>query len=252
MNPLIIPGIIGICIYLLIMLAIVQCKHDTSIANFVWGGGVLLIALYTFFKGNIHATRHILATALIILWAGRLALYVYLRYKGNDPRYQNWKHRGVKALCINFGYIFSLQTMLLCIMAVPIILINISPNSPLTRLDYWGIALWLVGYYFEAVSDYQMFVFMRNSSNKGKVLQTGLWAYSRHPNYFGEVVMWWGVFLIALNVPNGFYAIVAPVTITFLLLFVTGIPWIEKAMAKNAAYQEYTRHTSIFIPWFPQ
>lgn len=253
------PILLGL--YLLCMLIIVQVKKDTSIANYVWGGGVLLITLYTYFVFPLLALtgsekspwlrwRSLLVTVLIILWAGRLILYVYLRYKGEDPRYQSWKLSGLKALIINIGYIFILQVIMMLIMSVPSYLINEQSGFDLTYLDFIGLAIWLIGYYWEAASDYQLFKFTSNPANKGKVMRYGLWRYSRHPNYFGEILMWWGIFLIAWNV--SIFAIVAPVTITFLLLFVTGIPWVEKAMAKNPEYQEYKKHTNIFIPWFPK
>lgn len=238
--------------YLAGMAAIVQIKQDTSIANFVWGGGALLVALYTFFMHGLYLPRHCIITFLTFLWATRLGLYVYLRYKGTDPRYQAWKHKGLYALLVNVAYIFGLQALLLVIMSVPAAMINLSTIAGLTGLDYAGIGLWIIGYYFEAVSDYQLFKFTSDPANKGKVMRYGLWRYSRHPNYFGEVVMWWAIFMIALSVPYGMYALIAPVTITFLLLFVTGIPWVEHAMDDNAEYQEYKKHTSIFIPWFPR
>lgn len=248
------PLILFLGIYLAFMLLIVTIKKDRSIANFTWGGGVLLIALYTFIAVLLFGAtnwRSILITSLTALWAGRILSYVYLRYRGDDPRYQTWKQGGIKALIINCGYIFILQALLMIIMALPVFVVNNFGGGQLTYLDYLGLAIWLIGFYFEAVSDYQLFKFTRDPANKGKVMQYGLWRYSRHPNYFGEVLMWWGIFLIALNVPYGLYTSIAPITITFLLLFVTGIPWIEKAMAKNPEYQEYKKHTSIFIPWFP-
>ncbi len=262
------PLALLLCAYLTAMVAIVQLKKDTSIANFVWGGGCLLIAWYLYFLAPLieksmigiskrgfllhpFLNRSLVMMVLITIWAGRLIMYVYLRYRGDDPRYQTWKQAGTRALIINIGYIFILQTLLMVIMAVPIFVV-IAPvgTSLFTYLDFIGLGIWLVGYYFEAISDAQLYTFTRNPANKGKVMRYGLWRYSRHPNYFGEILMWWGIFLIALNVSA--FAIVAPITITFLLLFVTGIPWVEKAMEKNPEYQEYKKHTSIFIPWFPK
>jgi steroid 5-alpha reductase family enzyme len=249
-----------IFVYLATMVAIVQYKKDTSIANFTWGGGCLLIAWYLFIMAILFnpyrewmSARVFILLTLITLWAGRLILYVYLRYTGKDPRYQTWKRSGIKALLINIGYIFVLQGIMMFIMSMPTVAI-LSPlrldTLPLTYLDYIGILIWCIGFYFEAVSDAQLFTFTRNPANKGKVMRYGLWRYSRHPNYFGEILMWWGIFLIALNVPYGILAIIAPLTITFLLIFVTGIPWVEKAMDANPEYQEYKEHTSMLIPWF--
>ena len=173
------------------------------------------------------------------------------RYKGTDPRYQSWKHEGgVKALVINLGYIFGLQALLLALMSVPIYLVNTMSGPDLTVFDLIGLLIWMTGFYFESVSDHQLFQFMSDPLNKGKIMKYGLWHYSRHPNYFGEITMWWGIFLIALSVPSGWLAIIAPVTITFLLIFVTGVPWIEKVFENNPEYQEYKRKTSMLIPWF--
>lgn len=246
-------------IYLLGMLIVTQRQKDTSIANFTWGGGVLLLTLL-FFIISSHQyysadmpwlrLRPLMITVLILLWAGRLALYVYLRYKGDDPRYKTWKRSGVTAFLLNFAYIFGLQPAMILIMTVPSYLIIKYSGYDLVLWDYIGLLVWCIGYYWESVSDYQLYRFTRNPANKGKVMRYGLWRYSRHPNYFGEVVMWWGIFLIAFNVSYGIYSLIAPVTITLLLLFVTGIPWVEQAMEKNPDYQEYKKHTSVFIPWF--
>lgn len=262
------PLALIIALYFIIMLIIVQFKKDSSIANFVWGGGCLIIAWYLYFiaplieKGMIGISnrgiflqpwfnRSFIIMLLISLWGLRLALYVYLRYRGDDPRYQSWKQGGFKELLFNLVWIFGLNTIMMLIMSVPTFFV-IAPvgTSPLGYLDWLGLIVWIIGYYWEAVSDYQMFTFTRNPAHKGKIMKYGLWKYSRHPNYFGEVLMWWGIFLIALHASS--LTIIAPLTITFLLLFVTGIPWAEKSMSKNPEYQEYKKHTSMFIPWFPK
>jgi steroid 5-alpha reductase family enzyme len=239
-------------IYLSCMVAFAQWKGDTSIANFTWGGGVMLVALISFFFMSSFFFRQILATLLIVLWATRLILYIYIRYTGKDPRFVQWKRQGIKALLINTCWIFG-QSIMIIIMSQPILLINTTPieyQLNFNYLDLIGIIIWAIGFCYESVSDYQLFVFMRNASNKGKIMRSGLWHYSRHPNYFGEILMWWGIFIIALSVEKGFITIITPITITFLLLFVTGIPWIEKAMAQNPEYHAYKRITSAFIPWF--
>ncbi len=244
--------------YLLGMLIITQIKQDTSISNFTWGGGVLLVTVYTYFvmryllseNGSMFRWRPLLVTLLIIVWAVRLIIYVYLRYKGNDPRYKKWKHKGFRALAINFAYICILQPFVIAIMSSPSYMINVHSDYGFTYLDVIGLLIWAVGYYWEAVSDYQLYRFTQNPAHKGKVMRYGLWRYSRHPNYFGEVLIWWGIFVIALNVPYGMATIIAPATITFLLLFVTGVPWIEHAMEDNPEYQEYKKHTSMFFPGF--
>lgn len=236
-------------VYLSGMVALACHKKDTSVSNFTWGGGVLLVTLYTFFRMSAFLLQQIIVTTLIVFWAMRLIIYVYVRYKGDDPRFQTWKREGIKALIINFVWVFG-QIIMISIMSYPLVLINMY-NDPhaLSALDILGIGVWLCGYACEAISDQQLFNFMRNPANKGKILQSGLWRYSRHPNYFGETVMWIGIYLMALSVPYGWTACITPLTIFFLLRFVTGVPLLENAMKDNFEYQEYKRKTSTFIPW---
>ena len=116
--------------------------------------------------------------------------------------------------------------------------------------DIVGVLVWLVGFYFEAVGDAQLARFIKDPANKGKLMQSGLWAYTRHPNYFGEVTQWWGIWIIALSVSGGWLGIIGPITITFLILKVSGIPMLEKKMAENPEFTEYKKQTSMVIPWF--
>ena len=237
-------------IYLSSMVIAASYKQDTSIANFTWGGGVLLVTLYTFLRMSGYLLQQIIVTLFITLWALRLITYVYIRYTGKDPRFVTWKWQGIKALVINTFWVFG-QIIMISIMSYPIVLINTyNYTHPLTWLDFLGIAIWIGGYCCEAISDQQLFHFTHDPINKGKVLDSGLWRYSRHPNYFGESMMWAGIYLLALSVPFGWTAFITPLTIIFLLRFVTGVPLLENAMKDNSAYQEYKQRTNTFIPWF--
>ena len=248
----IIGGFILILFYLSCMLLLVQYKQDTSIANFTWGGGCTLLAIYTLVATGRYLPRQLLVTALLFTWCSRMGVHLYLRYTGNDPRFVSWQRQGLRAWLINLGYIFGGQLVLLLIMSVPGIVINVSYDGTLRITDFLGAILWLIGFCFEAISDEQLRRFLKNPDNRGRIMRYGLWRYSRHPNYFGEVTLWWGIFLLANNVPYGSYALVAPVTITVLLLFVTGIPLVEKVLERNPEYWEYKERTSGFIPWFCQ
>jgi steroid 5-alpha reductase family enzyme len=130
-------------------------------------------------------------------------------------------------------------------------LVNHANLPGLTWLDAAGALLWVIGFLFEAVGDYQLARFKANPENKGKIMQSGLWKYTRHPNYFGESVMWWGIWIIALNVDYGWTAVVSPVVITLLLLKVSGVSLLEKHYSDNPKYRDYARRTNAFIPWFP-
>jgi len=245
-------GLILLLVYLCCMVLFAQFKGDTSIVNFTWGGGVMLVALYTFFASSTFLARQIILTTMLILWALRLIVFLFMRYTGKDPRFVLWKWQGLKALVINVVWVFG-QTIMIAVMSYPVFLVNTNNHiRGLTWIDFVGGLIWTVGFWYEAMGDYQLFVFMQNLSNKGRVMRFGLWRYCRHPNYFGESLMWWGVGCLALSLPYGWIALAAPVVITFLMVFVTGIPWIEKAMACNPEYQEYQKSTSKFIPWFPK
>jgi steroid 5-alpha reductase family enzyme len=123
----------------------------------------------------------------------------------------------------------------------------------ITWLDMLGLILWGVGFIFEAVGDWQLAAFKSNPANKGKVMDQGLWAYTRHPNYFGECFMWWGIFLIAFSTPNSWWTILSPLTITAVLLKMTGIPLTEKTIVTHRpGYKEYIQRTNAFFPWFPK
>jgi steroid 5-alpha reductase family enzyme len=141
---------------------------------------------------------------------------------------------------------------LLLLIVTPVILVNRPGDGELRLLDLIGAAVWVLGFLFEAVGDFQLKAFKADPDNKGRIMDRGLWRYTRHSNYFGEAVMWWGIFLIALSAPGGWAAIVSPLVITGLLLRVSGVTLLEKKYAGNPAYADYVRRTSAFVPWFPK
>lgn len=254
MTEFLLGGLILIVTYLIIMVCVVHYKQDRSIGNFTWGGGATLLTLYTFFVASNYLPRQKLVTFLIVLWCLRMIVYLYSRYKkGSDPRFVEWRTQyGAWAFLVSLWWIVVMNGALLLVMALPGMYVNTRASGSLTLLDVAGLALWLLGFVFESIGDYQLYQFMQKPENKGTVMKEGLWRYSRHPNYFGEICMWWGIFLILLSVPGGWMTIISPLTITILLVFVTGIPWLEAVFANNPEYQEYKKHTSMLIPWPPQ
>lgn len=243
-------GIFLVFVFLTCMVALAQYNGDTSVANFSWGGGVTIVTLYTYITLGSFLPRQSLLFIITCAWSLRLFKLVYKRYTGKDPRFATWKWHGTKALLMNCLWIYG-QFIMIAIMSYPALLINFYQVPGITLYDIIGLCAWIIGYVYETVSDEQLFAFLRNPAHQGRVLQTGLWRYSRHPNYFGETVMWWGIFCMVLSVPYGWTALITPITITFMLVCVTGIPLLEHAMMNNPAYQEYKRKTSAFIPWFP-
>ncbi len=184
------------------------------------------------------------------MWSLRLSIHIYLRnrFKPEDARYQAWRLWGAWFYLRSFFQIFIFQGILLLIVVSPVVISNIFGGKKISFLDVVGIAIWIFGFLFEAISDWQLKNFVKIPENKGKIIQTGLWRYSRHPNYFGEVTCWWGLWVVALSVPYGVIGITGPLIITFLILKVSGIPLLEKRMKEKPGFEDYAKKTSIFFP----
>ena len=228
-------------------------KKDNSIADIAWGLGFILIALYTLFRTHLFLERHLLITFMALIWGLRLSTHIFMRNKGKgeDPRYAKWRQEwGTYFFVRSYFQVFILQGFLMLIIATPIIWIHMSKTPSLKFTDFIGLFIWLIGLLCESVADYQLAAFLKNPTNKGKIMMQGIWQYSRHPNYFGEVLIWWGIFIIALNTPGGLLTIISPLTITCLLLFVSGIPMAEKQIEYLPEFHTYKKRTSIFFPWF--
>jgi steroid 5-alpha reductase family enzyme len=246
---------IVVLVYFTVIFILALLKKDNSIVDIAWGVGFVLVALLTFFLRGLYVTRQVLVTTLVFIWGMRLAVHIALRNKGRgeDSRYARWRRDWGKGFALrSFFQVFMLQGLLLLIIVYPVILINGSSDKGLNLWDAAGVVLWLIGFIFESVGDYQLLRFKRNEENRGKIMTQGLWRLTRHPNYFGESVIWWGMFLIALSVENGISAIISPVLITFLLLRVSGVRMLEKKYSKNREFLEYARRTNAFFPWFPK
>ncbi|MBI9113202.1 DUF1295 domain-containing protein [Maridesulfovibrio ferrireducens] len=241
--------------YFTLLYIIALIKKDNSIVDIAWGMGFVLVGLYSLWLSPEMNWRLILVVGLISMWGLRLSTYILLRNKGKkeDFRYAKWRQDWGKYWVIrSFIQVFLIQAFFLLTIAYPILMLSQSTFVRFSCLDYLGLTIWLIGFYFQAVGDSQKSTFKNNPANKGKIMQSGLWKYTRHPNYFGESTMWWGIFIITLNIEHGLYAIFSPMIITFLLLFVSGIPLLEKKYDGNPEFQDYKESTIAFIPWFPK
>lgn len=230
------------------LMSLIFKRND--IADIAWGLGYVLLAAYFWLNTEISA-RSLLVYLLVIFWGLRLAIHLIMRNKDKkeDHRYAAWRKEWGRFFYLrSYFQVYILQGLLLLVVAFPIILVSSNYQPDINFLDILGIIVWLIGFYFETVGDYQLLKFIKNPKNKGKILQAGLWKYTRHPNYFGEVTMWWGLFLIAINSTNGIYGIVSPLTITILILFVSGVPLLEKRYAGNEDFEKYKKETSVFFP----
>lgn len=255
MTHLILYSALSVFAFMSLVFVLAWIKKDNSIVDIAWGIGFMMVSVLTYALQPVVTARHILITVLIILWGTRLAAHIAIRKKGKaeDFRYAKWRKEWGKWFYIrSYFQIYMLQGILLLIIAYPVMLINHSERRGIGFFDILGTILWLTGFFFEAVGDFQLSRFKTKPENKGKIITHGLWKYTRHPNYFGETAMWWGIFLIALSVKNGWTAIVSPLAITFLLLKVSGIPMLEKKYAGNREFERYAEKTNAFFPWFPK
>lgn len=254
MNYYIVLGLI-LFVYMSLWFFLSLLKKRNDIADIAWGIGFTIIAWSSFFLSENFSTRSLLVNILVSIWGLRLAWHIGARNKGKteDYRYLAWRRKwGVWFYLRSYFQIYILQGIFLYLIVLPVLIINREAGPSINALDALGIVVWLIGFFFEVVGDFQLSRFIKNPMNKGKIMQDGLWKYTRHPNYFGEVTQWWGIWLIAINVPSGWLTIISPLLITILILKVSGIPLLEKKMANNPAFYEYKKKTSIFIPLPPK
>lgn len=230
-------------------------RRRNDVADVAWGGGFVLLAWLAFLLIGNFSTRSILVNILVSIWGLRLAWHIYYRNKGKgeDYRYAAWRKDWGKWFYIrSYFQVYLLQGAFLLLIITPVLFVNKDVARQISFVDILGIMIWSVGFYFEAVGDWQLVRFLQNPANKGKIMQSGLWFYTRHPNYFGELTQWWALWIIALSSPYGWVGIVGPITITFLILKVSGVPLLEAKMADNPEFIKYKRRTSILFPFFPK
>ncbi len=230
-------------------------KKRNDVADVAWGLGFVLMTWTSFFLNGNFGARGLLVGVLVSIWGLRLAWHIHARNRGKteDYRYMAWRKEWGKWFYLrSYFQVYILQGVLLFLISLPLFIINKNVGVGLGILDFVGVAVWLIGFCFESVGDAQLAKFISDPANKGKLMKSGLWAYTRHPNYFGEVTQWWGIWLIALSVNSGLFGIVGPIIITFLILKVSGVPMLEKKMAENPDFAEYKRQTSVFIPMIPK
>jgi steroid 5-alpha reductase family enzyme len=230
---------------------------NASIVDIFWGAG-FVIAGWTYFVLTPDGAmiRKLLLVLLTTIWGLRLTIHILIRNFGKpeDFRYQKWRNESGKIWWIKSLFqVFILQGILMWFISIPLLTaqISASPNT-LTIIDILGVLLWAIGFFFESIGDLQLTRFKSNPSNKGKVLSTGVWRLTRHPNYFGDSAQWWGYYLIALSA-GGWWTIFSPIIMTLFLIKVSGVALLEKTLKdKKPEYRAYIESTSPFIPWFPK
>jgi len=257
--------VIFIFAYFTILYLIGEKSKNYSIVDIGWGAGFVLVAIVAaiiqfLLKATLSSTA-IVVVILTAIWGVRLSSHIYRRNHGKpeDFRYVAMRERYAKMKfprLAAYARIFLTQAVFMTLISI-VILLAVS-QAPLTNA-FWhygilgfGAFLWIVGFLFESVGDTQLAAFIKNPDNRGKIMDRGLWRYTRHPNYFGESLMWIGVGVATISVNFGYIGLISPLVITWLLVFVSGVPLLEKEMMKRPGFAEYASKTPIFFPWFPK
>lgn len=246
---------IGVILFALTMLWVVSVYiEDASIIDIFWGPGFVICNWVTLFMiASDIADRQWLVHALVTLWGLRLALHLFVRNvgTGEDARYRRWREQGGPNWWLKTSYrIYLFQGLIMMVVAAPVIVVNMSTGQTgLGWLDLLGLVVWLAGFSFETVADQQLVNFKRNPANAGKVMDTGLWRYSLHPNYFGDALQWWGLWIIVVSAPGGIFTIAGPILMTAIFLYVSnGV--LERALARSRP--DYAAHIGKTSRFFPQ
>ncbi|MCX6281695.1 MAG: DUF1295 domain-containing protein [Bacteroidetes bacterium] len=240
-----------ILIYMSLVFVLAQIAKDNSIVDIFWGLGFILIAIYSFIQDMEPDLRKWIVTFLVALWGLRLSVHVFLRNRGRgeDFRYRQWRETWKYFILRSYFQIFLLQGLFMFLIALPVYYINFNSKQVLGFWDTLGLVIFGTGFLFEAVADYQLAEFKKKPENKGRIITTGLWELCRHPNYFGEALVWWGFSFYAMSLPNGWITLISPVIITLLLRFVSGVPMLEKKYSGRPDWEDYKRKTAAFVPF---
>lgn len=258
-NGILLSCLAAAFVFMSFMFAVAYRLNRYDIIDPAWGVVFISIAVVAYTKQPLDQLVSVqtLVLALIVVWGARLFLHLYTRWSGmdkEDKRYNELRSSYSKSFGgVGFNMyfrVYMLQALLAVVISIPIIALSSTLPIAISYLSYLGLAVWLFGFFFETVGDYQLSRHLKKS--KGTLMTTGLWKYTRHPNYFGEVTQWWGIFIIALALPEWWILIISPLLITGLILFVSGIPLTEKHFAGRAGWSEYARRTSKFLPLPPK
>ena len=225
---------------------------DNSIVDSFWGFGFLVITTYTLIASGDITLKKILLLGMVALWSLRLVSHIFKRNRkrGEDFRYQAWRKQWKNFYLRSYFQVILLQGSIMVLVASPIIMVNSSSGGQPGFIYFLGITIFLAGFSFESIADIQLQNFKKDPENTGKLLTSGLWKFSRHPNYFGEAILWFGIWLIALPEVDGVFTILSPLLITFLLRYVSGVPMMEKKYEGSEEWESYKREAPPFVPKF--
>ena len=228
-------------------------KH--SVVDVAWGLGFVVVALTTLVLSNGDDGRRVLISVMVVLWGSRLAWHIGRRNAGHgeDPRYEALlgKVPAEKRTAYVLRMVYGLQAALVLVISLPVQVAQYTTDA-LGPVAFLGVALWAVGLFFEAVGDWQLKRFKADPVNKGTVMDRGLWRFTRHPNYFGDACVWWGIWLVAAETGIGVLTVLSPIVMTLFLTKGSGAALTERRMAGRPGFDEYVARTSGFLPLLPK
>lgn len=243
--------------YMSVLFVVALVAKNNGVADIGYGVAFIVLTVATLFFAPPASMEALVLSLLVFIWGGRLALRIYKKNKGKpeDFRYKAWRDAwGKWFLPRSFLQIYMLQGVVTFCVALPVTLAIVFPASGANIVLFvFGLFMWVKGFFFEAVGDAQLDAFIRKPENKGKIMMSGLWKYTRHPNYFGESLMWWGLAIASTGITSiPLLPFVGPILITFLLLKVSGVPMLEKHWEGNPEWEAYKKRTSVFVPLLPK
>lgn len=256
MSPYLYLPLVSFAAVSFIMIAVfiwAKAIKNNGVVDIFWAFNFLVIAGIIWFLAEGNEQRKMLVCGLAALWSLRLGIYLLIRVGGHlqeeEGRYKALREEWSDTV---FFFFFQAQAFSNVMLALPFFLIAINTDPEISMVEYVGAGLWLISIIGEGLSDWQLKNFKKNPNNKGKVCQDGLWNFSRHPNYFFQLMIWISVLVMALPSPYGYLAVICPLSIGYLIFKVTGIPMTEEQSVRSRGdlYREYQRTTSAFVPWF--
>jgi len=250
-------GLLLIIVFISFVWVLSVLIKNASIIDIFWGLSFVLVTAFYFIVTPDFSVRKTIVLILVTIWGIRLSIHIFLRNLGKpeDYRYQEFRKKYGEKRYWWFSYfqVFLLQGTLVWLISAPLLAAGyFSAEKPLGMIDILAVFLWLTGFIFEAGGDLQLKQFKSNYENKGKLLQTGFWKYTRHPNYFGDAAIWWG--FAFFSIASGSYiAVLSAVLMTWLLLKISGVAMLERTLVNTKpGFEDYMKRTSPFIPWWPK
>jgi len=258
-DLIVVPALLIIFIYFLIFFVVATAIKNNSIVDIGWGLGFVVTAWILFFLGDpsVLTIEKIILNLMVSFWGLRLFYHILKRnaFQEEDFRYKKWREEWGKWVVLRaFFQVFMLQAVFMYLIGFGVFYVNMLQTT--MDITLWimivGLIIWLMGYAFEVIADKQLRDFIARENKKHQLMMEGLWQYTRHPNYFGEAILWWGIFIVVLAFDAPIAFIISPIAITLLLRFVSGVPMLEKRMSKKEGWEDYAEKTNAFFPWTPK